>query len=104
MTDIILLRLQKRLLLLFKRVTPQTPPGVLRMRPLPLPVVVVHLLPVVVVHLLPVVFVHRLSAEAETKMTPPMAVQNTTGFRLTVPCQAIAIHAARLGTRLAARL
>ena len=103
MTEIILLRLQKRLLL-FKRVTPQTPPGVLRMRPLPLPVVVGHLLPVVVVQLLPVVFVHRLSAEAETKMTPPMAVQNTTGFRLTVPFQAIAIHAARLGTRLSARL
>ena len=40
------------------------------MRPLPLPVVVVHLLPVVVVHLLPV-FVHRLPAEAETQMTPP---------------------------------
>ena len=103
MTDIILLRLQKRLLLLFKRVTPQTPPGVLRMRPLPLPVVVVHLLPVVVVHLLPV-FVHRLPAEAETKMTPPMAVQNTTGIRCPVPGQAIAIHTARLGTRLSARL
>ena len=96
MTDIILLRLQKRLLLLFKRVTPQTPPGVLRMRPLPLPVVVVHLLPVV--------FVHRLPAEAETKMTPPMAVQNTTGIRCPVPGQAIAIHTARLGTRLSARL
>ena len=103
MTDIILLRLQKRLLLLFKRVTPQTPPGVLRMRPLPLPVVVVHLLPVVVVHLLPVVFVHRLSAEAETKMTPPMAVQNTTGIRW-VPGQPIAIRNARLETCLTARL
>ena len=74
------------------------------MRPLPLPIVVVHLIPVVVVHLLPVVFVHRLLAEAEPKITPPMAVQNTTGFRLTVPGQAIAIHAARLGTRLSARL
>ena len=41
------------------------------MRPLPLPIVVVHLIPVVVVHLLPVVFVHRLLAEAEPKMTPP---------------------------------
>ena len=103
MTEIILLRLQKRLLL-FKRVTPQTPPGVLRMRPLPLPIVVVHLIPVVVVHLLPVVFVHRLLAEAEPKMTPPTAVQNTTGIRSTVPGQAFAIHTARLGTRLSARL